>query len=169
MSFKKWKDLILSILMMLLSAFYLYYAERIKTRPKMTPAYSGARIVPVLLGILLAALSVVLVIQAVKKLRALHPNGGEADKKMQRDDLVSVTLTIAVIIAYTVLLRPLGFCLSTVLYLFVQMIVLAPRAKRNYLLFALVSVLFTALVFIAFRMGLQQMLPRGIIEALLGF
>lgn len=169
MSFKKWKDLILGVLMMLLSVFYLYYAEHIKTRPKMIPSYSSARIVPSLLGILLAALSVILVISAIKKLRAPYHDDAKANTKMQRDDLISVTLTIAVIIAYTVLLRPLGFCLATVLYLFVQMIVLAPKAKRNYLLFAIVSILFTALVFVAFRMGLQQMLPRGVIEALLGF
>jgi hypothetical protein len=49
------------------------------------------------------------------------------------------------------------------------MLILAPAEKRNYVLFAIVAVVFTALVFVAFRVGLQQLLPRGIIENLLGF
>ena len=63
----------------------------------------------------------------------------------------------------------IGIGFSTVLYLFVQMLVLAPKEKRNYLLFALTAVVFTAIVFVAFRIGFQQLLPRGIIESLLGF
>ena len=76
---------------------------------------------------------------------------------------------LAVIIAYIMLMQPLGFCLSTVLYLFFQMLVLAPAEKRKPVLFACIAVGFTVFVFIAFRVGLQQLLPRGIIESLLGF
>lgn len=80
-----------------------------------------------------------------------------------------MALTVAVILLYILIMQPLGFCLSTVIYLFLQMVVLAPKDKRNYLLFAIVAVVFTALIFVAFRIGLQQLLPRGIIENLLGF
>ena len=43
------------------------------------------------------------------------------------------------------------------------------KEKRNLPLFAVIAVGFTALVFVAFRVGLSQMLPRGSIESLLGF
>lgn len=166
MSFKKNKDLILGVMMMLLSAFYLYFAFQIKTRPKLTPAYSSAQIVPILLGIVLAAMSVILIIQGIRKRLIVTQ---DEQKKMAGSDVAAVALTFAVIIGYTLVMQPLGFCLSTVIYLFLQMLVLAPKAKRNYLLFAGISVVFTAIVFVAFRMGLQQLLPRGIIESLLGF
>lgn len=168
MSFKKCKDLILGVVMLALSAFYLIFAFQIKTRPKLVPSYSSAQIVPILLGTLLAILSVILIVQGVRKMRACNAQEGE-DKKSSREDTISVVLTIAVILGYILLMQPLGFCLSTVLYLFLQMVVLAPKTKRNYLLFAIVAVVFTALIFVAFRMGLQQMLPRGVIESLLGF
>ena len=83
--------------------------------------------------------------------------------------MLAVAETFAVIIGYMVLLQPAGFILSTVIYLFAQMMVLAPADKRNPVLFIIVSVAFTAFVFVAFRIGLQQLLPRGIIESLLGF
>lgn len=167
MSFKKCKDIILGVVMLLFSGAYLFYAQQIKTRPKLTPSYASARIMPTLLGVLLMALSIICIIQGVQKLR----KGGtdEAAKASDKGDLIAVVLTFAVIIGYTVILPNLGFCLSTVIYLFLQMNILAPKDKRNYALFAIVSVVFTAVVFVAFRVGLQQLLPRGIIESLLGF
>lgn len=166
MSFKKCKDLILGVVMLLFSGFYLYYAQQIKTRPKLTPAYASAQIMPKLLGILLAILSVLCIIQGIKKVRTADE--GEK-KKADKGDIMAVTLTFAVIIGYTLILPTLGFCLSTAIYLFLQMNILAPKEKRNYVLFAVVAVVFTAFVFVAFRVGLQQLLPRGIIESLIGF
>ena len=167
MSFKKCRDLILGIVMLLFSGFYLIYAQQIKTRPKLTPSYASARIMPTLLGILLAALSVICIIQGVRQLKTV--SNEEKAKKMDRGDLMAVVFTFAVIIGYVIILPMLGFILSTVIYLILQMIILSPAGKRNYLLFAIVAVVFTGIVFVAFRVGLQQLLPRGVIESLLGF
>lgn len=164
MSFKKCKDLILGIVMLLFSGFYLIFAQQITTRPKLTPSYASARIMPTILGILLAVLAVVCIIQGARRMKA--PDDG---KKEEKSDLLAVVLTFAVIIGYAIILPMLGFCLSTVIFLFLQMLVLAPADKRNYLLFAIIAVVFTAVVFVAFRVGLQQLLPRGVIESLLGF
>lgn len=167
MSFKKCKDLILGVAMLLFSGFYLYYTQQIITRPKLIPSYASSRIMPTLLGVLLAGLSVILIIQGIRRIRTA---GGEAQKeKTNKGDLLAIVLTFAVIIGYTLIMPPLGFCLSTVIFLFLQMLILAPNDKRNYLLFAIVAVVFTAVVFVAFRVGLQMLLPRGVIESLLGF
>ena len=166
MRFKKNRDLIFGVAGLALSVFYLIFSLQIKTKPKLTPSYASDRIVPTILGILLAVLSVILIAQGVKRMRA--QDDGEA-KAMDRADIMAVILTFAVIICYIILLPYLGFILSTLIYLFCQMIVLAPPDKRNYALFAIVAVVFTLLVFFAFRMGLQQLLPRGPIESLLGF
>ena len=167
MSFKKCKDLILGIVMLLLSGFYLIFAQQIKTRPKLTPSYASAQIMPTLLGAILAVLSIVCIIQGIRQMKA--PDEAEETKKKGKGDLMAVVLTFAVIIGYILVMPTLGFILSTILYLFLQMLILAPAEKRNYVLFAIVAVVFTALVFVAFRVGLQQLLPRGLIEGLLGF
>ena len=168
MSFKKCKDLILGIVMLLFSGFYLFYAQQIKTRPKLTPSYASARIMPTLLGVLLAVLSVFCIIQGIRQMRAPEMQDAKA-KKLDRGDVMAVVFTFAVIIGYILIMPILGFILSTVIYLFLQMLILAPAEKRNYVLFAIVAVVFTAIVFVAFRIGLQQLLPRGVIESLLGF
>ena len=161
--FRKCRDLIMGAVMLALSVFYLIFTQQIKTRPKLTPPYAGARVIPNLLGVILAVLSVILIVQGWRKLKAPQ----EAEEKGA--DVLAVAETFAVIIGYTVLLQSAGFILSTVVYLFAQMMVLAPADKRNPVLFIIVSVAFTAFVFVAFRIGLQQLLPRGIIESLLGF
>lgn len=165
MSFKKCKDLILGGVMLLLSGFYLYFASQIKTRPKLTPSYASAREVPYVLGILLAILSVLCIIQGVKKYRSFDAG---TEKAAGGGDVVPVLLTFGVIILYLAIMKPLGFCLSTIIYLFLQMSILAPKSKRNYLLFAIVAVVFTAIVYVAFRIGLSQLVPRGPIEELIG-
>jgi len=168
MSFKKCRDLILGIVMLLFSGFYLFYAQQIKTRPKLTPAYASAKIMPTLLGVLLAILSICCIIQGYRKMKSQNSTE-EATKKVDKGDIMAVIYTFAVIIGYILIMPTLGFILSTLIYLFIQMIILAPSEKRNYALFAIVTVVFTAFVFVAFRIALQQLLPRGIIENLLGF
>ena len=166
MSFKKYRDLILGVAALAFSGFYLYNATQIKTRPKLTPSYASAQIVPITLGILLALMAVLSIVQGVKRLRSTE---AKAQQKEGKNDVMAVTLTFAVIIAYVIILPKLGFCLATMIYLFFQMLILAPDSKRNYALFAIVAVAFTAFAFLAFRVGLQQMLPRGILEELIGF
>lgn len=167
MSFKKYRDLIFGIVMLLFSGFYLFYAQQIQTRPKLIPSYASAKIMPTMLGILLAGLSVICIIQGLRKLKTAADDPQKA--KTSKGDLLTMVLTFAVIIGYTLIMPPLGFCLSTVIFLFLLMLILAPADKRNYLLFAIVALVFTALVFVAFRIGLQMLLPRGLIESLLGF
>ena len=167
MRFRKYRDLGFGIAALLFSAFYLMNAAQIKSLPKLTPGYASARFLPLLLGGLLAILSVICIIQGVRNMKSFSAE--KPQTKASKGDLTAVLLTFVVIIGYVMVMPTLGFILSTVLYLFLQMLVLAPAEKRNYVLFAIVAVVFTALVFVAFRVGLQQLLPRGIIENLLGF
>ena len=168
MRFKKYRDLGFGVAALLFSIFYLINAAQIKTRPKLTPSYASAKIMPILLGVLLAILSIFCIVQGIRRLKA--PDSKEENgKKLDRGDMMAVVFTFAVIIGYILIMPILGFILSTVIYLFLQMLILAPAEKRNYVLFAIVAVVFTAIVFVAFRIGLQQLLPRGVIESLLGF
>ena len=167
MSFKKYRDVILGVVMLLFSGLYLYYAQQIVLRPQIDSqlcqrCYHAQTCWVFFWRYCLSFVSF---------------RGSARSKRQTIKEKRSLTkaicclrfLRVAVIIGYTTILKPLGFCLSTVIFLFLQMLVLAPPDKRRYLLFAIVSVVFTAIVFVAFRIGLQMLLPRGIIEILLGF
>ena len=170
LTFNKCRDLILGVILLGLGVAYTLMADQIKRGNKLVQRNVGdfahARIIPTLLGIILIALAVILIIQGILHLKK---EDGKAVKKMSKVDMLSIALTFAAMILYIVILPHLGFILSTIIYLFGQITILAPKNKRNYLLFAIVAVVFTAIAFVAFRIGLTQMLPRGPIEALLGY
>ena len=170
LTFKRCRDLILGIILLAVGIFYTVMAQQIKQGNKLIQrnvgTFAHARIIPTLLGILLMVLAVILIIQGVLRLKKDDEDPG---KKMSKVDMISIALTFAAMILYIIILPKLGFILSTILYLYGQITILAPKNKRNYLLFAIVAVVFTIIAFIAFRIGLSQMLPRGPIEALLGY
>lgn len=59
----------------------------------------------------------------------------------------------------------MGFILATLIYLPLQMLVLAPdseRGKKQIVQLLIVDVLFTAAVFFLFRYGFKIILPAGI-------
>lgn len=171
MSFKKYRDIILGVVMLLFSGFYLSLAQNIKTRPKLTPSYASAKIVPILLGVLLAILSVICIIEGIYKIKkhGTTMTNVKHGASTAAADAFAVIATFALMIVYAIMLPIAGFCLSTMVYLFLQISLLAPVKKRNLKLYAIVAVIFTMLVFVTFRIGLQMLLPRGVIEALLGF
>ena len=170
LTFKRCRDLILGIVLLALGIAYTVMAQNIKQGNKLVQrnvgTFAHARIIPTILGILLIVLAVVLVIQGIIK---FIKDDGEAGKKMSKVDMFSILLTFAAMILYIILLPILGFMLATMIYLFGQITILAPKEKRNFLLFAIIAVVFTIIAFVAFRIGLTQMLPRGPLEALIGY
>ena len=171
MSFKKYRDIILGAAMLVFSGFYLSVAQGIKTRPKLTPSYASAKIVPILLGVLLAILSVICIIEGVYKMKKYGTTmtNVKPNSKQVAGDAFAVIATFALMIVYAIALPVAGFCVSTAVYLFLQISLLAPAKDRNLKLYAIIAVVFTMVVFYIFRLGLSMLLPRGIIEALLGF
>jgi putative tricarboxylic transport membrane protein len=63
-------------------------------------------------------------------------------------------------------MKPLGFIISSILYLFGQIVILCPKEKYNFVMFAIVSVVTSVVVFYTFRKGLNLMLPVGILKFL---
>lgn len=83
-------------------------------------------------------------------------------------DMWTVGLTLVLIAAYVAALGRVGFPIATGLYLFVQFIVLTPRAIRPPLaVYGAVAVLASALIFATFRYGFGLMLPAGPLTTIL--
>lgn len=79
-----------------------------------------------------------------------------------RPDYRTIIITAALILAYVALLNWFGFPLMSILYLFVQMIVLTPSyAKKKYWLYAVVAVTVSLFVYYMFRWAFDLMLPDG--------
>lgn len=86
----------------------------------------------------------------------------ESEVKASNNDLRGGLETILLIIVYVFAFNPVGFLISTAVYLFLQMLVLAPAEKRNLPLFAGLSVAVPIFVYIMFVYVIKTVLPRGL-------
>lgn len=158
MRFKKYRDVILGVAMLLFGCFYLYSVTLIKVRRANN--FANSRFMPIVLGCLMVILSVIILIQGIKRAKAFDASKQEVEVS----DNLAITLTFALIVGYIAILKPVGFLISSIAYLFLQMMVLSPKEKRKPIVFIIVSVAFTVIVYFAFRYGLDLLLPMGILE-----
>lgn len=68
-------------------------------------------------------------------------------------------------LVYVFVLQPVGFIVSTLVFLPLQMLVLSPedkRGKKDIMMLLIIDVIFTMAVFFLFRYGFKIVLPAGI-------
>jgi putative tricarboxylic transport membrane protein len=127
----------------------------------------GSAFVPQLAAILLGALSILLIVQTLLSLRTVSEAEVPAKKEEQdRAEIkrrnFSVSATLVLILVYLVLLQPVGFLLTTAVYLFAQFIVLS-RKKPNYPLYAVLAIGTSVIIYYLFVKVFILFLPAGIL------
>lgn len=160
MFIKKYGDIIVGVFFMLLSAAMMVMAKML---PKSTIMEIGPDFMPMCIGIMTFVLAAGLVILSVKTLKVKIAQA-EAEGTEQLD-YKRVLLSFIIILVYVFLLKPVGFILSTMVYLPIQMFILAPaekRGRKDLIQLLVIDVIFTFIVFFLFRYGFKIVLPAGI-------
>jgi putative tricarboxylic transport membrane protein len=75
-----------------------------------------------------------------------------------------VLRTLFLSIVYVALLEPLGFLISSMLYIFFQTLNLCPKNEVGFVKFAIIAVVSSIIIYVTFRNGLHLMLPGGPLE-----
>ncbi|MBW8384411.1 MAG: tripartite tricarboxylate transporter TctB family protein [Youngiibacter sp.] len=160
MKFKKYNDLIVGISMLAFGLFYLIMTTQIQRKGKMI----DATFFPYILSTIMLIVGTLQTIKGVLASKKYDVSSYVEPKANEIGDMKTVLITVGLIIAYVALLKPLGFVLSSSLYLFVQIIVMVPnRIKKNFVLYAVIAVATSALIYVSFRFGLDLMLPAGLL------
>lgn len=159
MFFKKYGDIVVGLFFMAISAIMIGMAAML---PKSAVMDIGPEFMPTVIGVVTFILAAILLVLNLKnmKLRVAEA-GAEADDCDYKRVLSSAIL----ILVYVFILKPVGFIVSTLLYLPLQMLVLAPdeeRNKKSLVKLFIVDVVFTMIVFFLFRYGFKIVLPAGI-------
>jgi len=127
----------------------------------------GPVLLPRIISIMIICLSILLLlvtslgIKKADKFAAAETKIGFSffDKKN-----ASVIITFALFVFYMFALWPLGFIMSSIIYSFLQMLVLSVRpSKKQLVVFALVSSSVPILAYLLFVNVFTLMLPRGAI------
>ena len=156
MSFLKEKywDLYAGIFLFLFSIVLFYGGMTVKTLEVST---FGSGFFPKIMAVLLAVTCVPIILGGADKAKA-DDSGAEhaAPKRWQ-----GVLMTFALMAAYAGLISTLGFMITTAVYLFLQMNILAGSHNRRLGLFAVVSVVSAVSINYTFVKVFNLMLPAG--------
>ncbi|WP_275546956.1 MULTISPECIES: tripartite tricarboxylate transporter TctB family protein [unclassified Pseudomonas] len=161
------KELIIGVAMLAASLTYLVLAQQL-------PGHEGvdAATVPKLLAGLLSLLGVMQLFSAFAKPKAAAEPTTAAQPVVEAEepaaDVVepkTVFKTLGLILGYMALLGPVGFPIMTVVYLYLQFLVLTPvNQKAKHLTYLLIAVICSALIFLLFREAFDLLLPAGLLN-----
>lgn len=150
-------NIVFSIILITVSAFFFFYADTFKTLPGQTEI--GPRAFPKAVCLGLVACGVILILQEIRK-------GSE-----EKVDLLNKKVLIGTVASfvYLLLLNPLGFVLDSIWAVFLMMFLLLNEPfKKAWPLMAASSVLVPVVLYAVFGMFLKVPLPDGILSVLLG-
>ncbi len=160
MFFKKYGDIVVGIFFMILSVGLIAMARAL---PKSKVMEIGPDFMPMVIGVVTLILAALLTVISIKnfKMHAAELEGTE----IPDCDYVRVISSIILVLIYVFLMQPVGFILTTLVFLLLQMIVLSPNEERDVkhiIRLLVIDVIFTLIVFMLFRYGFKIVLPAGI-------
>jgi len=152
----KRKEMLIGALMLGAGLFYLFLTINLPRKGSI-----DASTVPYVLA---AGLCLLGVLQLFLSRKATAPVV-EPDEPASTPDYATVCKTLGLVAVYVALLESVGFPIMTALYLYAQFIVLTPlEQKANHLLYAVIALASSALIFVTFRQGFDLMLPTGLLN-----
>ncbi|WP_029201986.1 tripartite tricarboxylate transporter TctB family protein [Oribacterium sp. NK2B42] len=162
MFFKKYGDFVVGIFYAVLGIALIIGA---KALPKSKVMEIGPDFMPTLVGAIILILAGILLVQTFAGFKA---NAAELEASGFKDtsDYKRVLGSLVSAIIYVNILKPVGFIVSTLVYLIIQIYILAPdnkRTKKDLIQYAIIDVVFTVVVYFLFRYGFKIVLPGGIL------
>lgn len=125
----------------------------------------NAAFLPRLVFAVLIVIGVALIIQGVREIpqnrkKALE---GEALEKASREVLRSLG-ALCILLVYILCFKPVGFVISSILFLIGMMFYMTKKEDWKPVLFVVISVAMTLIVYICFKQFLYIYLPSGILK-----
>lgn len=115
---------------------------------------------PMLIGGTLVFLAICLLINTY----IVDKKNGEIVDKFFGENIKGGVLTIGAFVVYILIYNFVGFIISSVVYLFIQMLILSDKTNRKPWLFALIAVVLPVLVYFLFTRGFSLLLPKGLLK-----
>ena len=162
-------DLITGIIAAAFSVFYLSQTTTIKIFGGATGGVN-ARTVPEIWGSCLLILSILLIVRSIygmakAKKNPTLPEQGNFIKNLI--DKREVVYTFALLIGYAALMKPVGFIITSIIYVFLQILILTPIKKRSRKVMgiaAVMAVTFSTVLYYVFTKYFMVLLPPGILK-----
>ena len=158
----KKNDLITVIIMALFSLGYLCETTAIKVFGGMGKSVIDSGTVPRVWGGCLLFLSIALIIRS---LRGKKKHSGEAKGwKEFINEKREVIETFVLLTFYIAIMEDVGFVISSLIYIFLQTIILSPPGEKHYKLAGGLALVFAIGIYYVFVEWLMVLLPAGLLD-----
>lgn len=160
-------DLITGLAGAIFSILYLIETSSIKIFGGAGTAGVNAQTVPHLWGGCLLALSLILIVRSIYKFKTQKktmPGPGALQIIKEHRE---VAYTFILLILYAALMKPVGFILTSIVYVFLQIWVLTPiekRCRKVKIMAGGLALFFSISLYFVFTRYLMVMLPPGILR-----
>ena len=151
----KQRNLLTSVLFLAFGIFMFIQSQGVKHK---IASDVGSGYVPAFIA------GCLIVVSVAKLIITLTRHDPDADKKQKSDSSnIGGVVTVLIMLAYMLAFEPVGFIVSSVVFLFALMNWFANNENRNIPLFAAVSILLPVAVDALFVVVIKMPLPKGII------
>ncbi|MBR1918037.1 MAG: tripartite tricarboxylate transporter TctB family protein [Spirochaetales bacterium] len=151
------RDFVSGFVLVLLSVIGFYSTNKFNVSS--ISSYGNPATVPRIILILLFIMSALTMVGAIRK-----ENGdGENREERSLEQKLPEYLTFVLLVVYVFTVKPIGYVISTAIYLLLQMYVLSCFEKRRLWLFALIAIMVSPLLYYIFRAFFDVLLPAGIL------
>ena len=114
----------------------------------------GSAFFPKVISVAMIIFAVICLVQALRM--------EEKESKKTDSDKKGGWLTVLLIAGYVVIFEPVGFIISTMIYLFLQILVLTPAEKRKWPVIIAISVIAPLAIYTLFVYVINTPLTKGI-------
>lgn len=123
----------------------------------------GADFFPKIVSAALLVVGISLACSGLAQVRKGSSATAEGSDDQIKSNVLEFLGAIAALVLYIFLLEPLGFIIATIPFCFALILLISPKKKRNYPLFAGVSVGVAIAAYLLFVKVFYVMLPQGIL------
>lgn len=125
---------------------------------------------PRIVAAMLAVCAGIILTRGVKVCRSVPKEERVAsaeEKQKSRGGLLRIGEVFAVLLAVAITFKKLGFLLTAPWMMFLLFIILEKKEKRNYVFYAIASIVAPVLMFVVFYYGFSTLLPLGLLKTYL--
>ncbi|MBQ9196370.1 MAG: tripartite tricarboxylate transporter TctB family protein [Clostridia bacterium] len=126
----------------------------------------GSAFLPRLVAGIMIGLGVLLLISTLIKMRRQPASAEAAEKKAGNAEWLPTLLSFVNLIVYVLIFKPVGFLISTFIYLMAQMLIMSPVKKpdaKRLALWAMIALIAALAIFFLFTKAFSMPLPKGIL------
>lgn len=135
----------------------------------LTDSRVGADFMPKIIAVLIAILSIFIIVngfrrkdEIVRDEQEVSSLENEVESKNDKSYLL-VIISVALMFIYLFLIPILGFLISTTAFLLIQMLLFSEWKAKNIILYLIISIIASTLIYYLFRNVFYVMLPSGIL------